>query len=68
LTVIVYVFAVYLSPLLNISGTPVHENLVMADRPWKERYQVMSYKIISRSGDEAAFRDMVNRRNRVGIR
>jgi len=48
--------------------SPVHENLVVDGRPWWERYQVMSYKIISRSGDEAAFRDMVSRCNRVGIR
>jgi len=48
--------------------SPVHENIVVAGRPWSERYQVISYKILSRSGDEAAFRDMVTRCNRVGIR
>ena len=46
----------------------MHENLVVAGRPWWERYQVMSYQIISRSGDEAAFRDMVSRCNKVGVR
>jgi hypothetical protein len=29
---------------------------------------VISYKIISRSGDEAALRDMVRRCNNVGVR
>ncbi|XP_063607949.1 alpha-amylase 4N-like [Penaeus indicus] len=37
-------------------------------RPWWERYQPVSYKIASRSGDERAFRDMVNRCNNVGVR
>jgi len=48
--------------------SPVHENLVVAGRPWWERYQVMSYRIISRSGNETAFRDMVCRCNKVGVR
>ncbi|XP_027210307.2 pancreatic alpha-amylase 2a5 [Penaeus vannamei] len=37
-------------------------------RPWWERYQPVSYKIASRSGDENAFRDMVTRCNNVGVR
>jgi alpha-amylase len=48
--------------------SPVHENLVVEGRPWWERYQVMSYQIIIRSGNEAAFRDMVTRCNTVGVR
>nr|AWU67107.1 putative alpha-amylase [Crangon crangon] len=37
-------------------------------RPWWERYQPVSYKISSRSGDEGSFRDMVARCNDVGVR
>nr|AGJ52072.1 alpha-amylase KME1 [Reticulitermes speratus] len=54
----------------GVQVSPVHENLVVTcpSRPWWERYQVISYKIISRSGNETAFRDMVTRCNNVGIR
>ena len=48
--------------------SPVNENLVMPKRPWYERYQPISYKIATRSGDEAAFKDMVKRCNAVGVR
>lgn len=37
-------------------------------RPWWERYQPISYKIETRSGDEAAFADMTRRCNAVGVR
>ena len=37
-------------------------------RPWWERYQPISYKTYSRSGDEDAFNDMVSRCNNVGVR
>ncbi|XP_044734694.1 alpha-amylase-related protein-like [Chrysoperla carnea] len=37
-------------------------------RPWWERYQVMSYKFISRSGNEQQFRNMVRRCNDAGVR
>ena len=33
-----------------------------------QRYQPVSYKIISRSGNETQFRDMVSRCNAVGVR
>ena len=48
--------------------SPVHENLVIAGRPWYERYQVMSYQILCRPGNEAAFSNMVRRCNNVGVR
>ncbi|KAG8228002.1 hypothetical protein J437_LFUL007975 [Ladona fulva] len=50
--------------------SPVHECLVVNDpyRPWWERYQVISYKIVSRSGNEDEFADMVRRCNAVGVR
>ncbi|KAJ4444270.1 hypothetical protein ANN_06062 [Periplaneta americana] len=54
----------------GVQTSPVHEYLIVTsvDRPWWERYQPMSYRIISRSGDETAFRDMVRRCNAVGVR
>jgi len=48
--------------------SPVSEYLNMSGRPWYERYQVMSYRIITRFENEAAFRDMVSRCNNVGVR
>lgn len=52
----------------GVQVSPVFENVIVTDRPWWERYQPMSYKIITRSGDEAAFLDMTTRCNAVGIR
>lgn len=48
--------------------SPPNENLIMKGRPWYERYQPISYKLISRSGNEAEFLDMTFRCNRVGVR
>ncbi|ROT77238.1 amylase I [Penaeus vannamei] len=54
------------------SGIPPTECLVAyqgdVQRPWWERYQPVSYKIVSRSGDENAFKDMITRCNNVGVR
>lgn len=36
--------------------------------PWWTRYQPVSYKLVSRSGDEAAFRDMVQRCHAAGVK
>ncbi|XP_046987688.1 alpha-amylase 2-like [Schistocerca americana] len=54
----------------GVQVSPPNEYLAIttSNRPWWERYQPVSYKIISRSGDEAAFTDMVNRCNNVGVR
>ncbi|VDK83896.1 unnamed protein product [Cylicostephanus goldi] len=38
------------------------------DMPWWVRYQPVSYKLISRSGNEEEFKDMVDRCNKVGVR
>lgn len=35
---------------------------------WWTRYQPVSYKLVSRSGDEAAFRDMVQRCHNAGVK
>jgi len=37
-------------------------------RPWWERYQPVSYRLESRSGNEQQFQDMVRRCNAVGVR
>lgn len=45
-----------------------HCLLNQAVRPWWERYQPISYKLETRSGNEAAFADMTRRCNAVGVR
>ncbi|XP_060630015.2 pancreatic alpha-amylase-like isoform X1 [Anolis sagrei] len=61
----------YLAPngFAGVQVSPPNENLVITNpwRPWWERYQPISYKLCSRSGNENAFRDMVTRCNNVGI-
>ncbi|GLV35220.1 Amylase related [Carabus blaptoides fortunei] len=54
----------------GVQTSPVHENIINQKdhRPWHERYQPVSYRIITRSGDEQQFADMVRRCNKVGIR
>lgn len=39
----------------------------MSGEPWWTRYQPVTYELTSRSGDEAAFKDMVKRCNEVGV-
>lgn len=48
--------------------SPVTENVIVTNRPWYERYQPISHKLITRSGNEAEFADMVRRCNAVGVR
>lgn len=48
--------------------SPINENAIVPKRPWFERYQPISYNIITRSGNEDDFRDMVRRCNAVGVR
>ncbi|GCC18175.1 hypothetical protein chiPu_0020738, partial [Chiloscyllium punctatum] len=54
-------------PASNLISPP-NEHIVLDDpwRPWWERYQPISYKICSRSGNEKEFIDMVTRCNNVG--
>ncbi|XP_055858833.1 alpha-amylase A-like isoform X2 [Episyrphus balteatus] len=52
----------------GVQVSPVTENAVINGRPWWERYQPISYILTTRSGNEAQFRDMVTRCNKVGIR
>jgi len=43
------------------------ENAVVKGRPWWERYQPVRYKLVTRSGDRAAFADMVARCKAAGV-
>lgn len=58
--------------ILRMQISPPTENIVYysdsANRPWWERYQPVSYNLLTRSGDEAAFQDMVARCNNAGVR
>lgn len=52
----------------GVQVSPPNENVIVAQRPWFERYQPISYKLITRSGDESEFLDMTKRCNAVGVR
>lgn len=52
----------------KLQVSPVTENVIIKGRPWWERYQPMSYKLITRSGNEIEFADMVRRCNAVDVR
>ncbi|KAL7047287.1 hypothetical protein ACKWTF_002858 [Chironomus riparius] len=58
----------------GVQVSPPTENTVITlewlstKRPWWERYQPVSYKLETRSGNEAAFADMCRRCNAVGVR
>ncbi|ODM96629.1 Alpha-amylase 2B [Orchesella cincta] len=62
----------YLGPQAfgGVQVSPPNENAVVTNpfRPWYERYQPVSYKLETRSGNEAQFADMVRRCNAVGVR
>ncbi|NXE89388.1 AMYP amylase, partial [Menura novaehollandiae] len=62
----------YLAPngFGGVQVSPPNENIVITNpnRPWWERYQPISYKLCTRSGNEQEFRDMVTRCNNVGVR
>jgi len=56
----------------GVQVSPVNENSVIyqsvVQRPWWERYQGVSFNLVTRSGDENAFKSMVARCNAVGVR
>ncbi|GIL16826.1 MAG: alpha-amylase [Oligoflexia bacterium] len=59
----------YLGPngFSAVQVSPPQEHLVLDGHPWWERYQPVSYKLISRSGNEDQFRQMVQRCARAGV-
>lgn len=52
----------------GVQVSPVNENVIVQPRPWWERYQPISYKLETRSGNEADFLNMTTRCNAVGVR
>jgi alpha-amylase len=55
----------------GVQVSPPSENTIISlsgNRPWWERYQPISYTLITRSGSQAAFADMTRRCNAVGVR
>ena len=62
----------YFMRIRFLQVSPINDYIIIMQntvkRPWWERYQPVSYKIASRSGDETAFKSMVDRCNAVGVR
>lgn len=55
----------------GVQTSPPNENIVWSqngERTWWEIYQPVSYELTTRHGDEAAFKDMIQRCNKVGVR
>ncbi|XP_050415125.2 alpha-amylase [Patella vulgata] len=55
----------------GVQVSPANEHVMVTKeypRPWWERYQPVSYKLTSRSGNEDQFKDMVQRCKKVGVR
>lgn len=52
----------------GVQVSPVNECAALVNRPWYERYQPVSYKIMTRSGNVQQFADMVHRCNKAGVR
>jgi alpha-amylase len=52
----------------GVQTSPANENAIVNGRPWYERYQPMSYILETRSGNEAEFKEMVERCRKAGVR
>lgn len=52
----------------GVQISPPSENIIIPNRPWWERYQPISYKLVTRSGNEEDFAEMTRRCNKVGVR
>lgn len=52
----------------GVQISPPNENSVIKNRPWWERYQPISYRLVTRSGNQTEFTEMTRRCNGVGIR
>lgn len=52
-----------------VQVSPPQEHIVLPEQgyPWWQRYQPVSYQLISRSGDRQAFLEMVERCQRAGV-
>ena len=60
----------YTCQYLFYQVSPPSENAVVTDpnRPWWERYQPVSYNLVTRSGNAQEFQDMVETCNKHGVR
>jgi len=61
----------FLGPMgyCGVQVSPPNEHMVDSQwQPWWQRYQPVSYKLQSRSGNENLFKQMVERCNNVGVR
>ncbi|XP_037031656.1 alpha-amylase 2-like isoform X2 [Bradysia coprophila] len=52
----------------GVQVSQVNENIIIKGRPWCERLQPMSFKILTRSGNSHEFLDMTRRCEKVGVR
>lgn len=52
----------------GVQTSVANENVIISGRPWYERYQPMSFKLETRSGNEKEFREMVVRCRNAGVR
>ncbi|XP_055383835.1 alpha-amylase 1-like [Condylostylus longicornis] len=52
----------------GVQLSPVNENVIIKNRPWYERYQPISYKLITRSGNREDLQNMIQRCNAAGVR
>jgi len=50
-----------------VQVSPPNEHAIFPDRPWYERYQPVSYNLISSGGNEIEFADMVRRCKNAGV-
>lgn len=50
-----------------VQVSPPQEHLKWENSPWWERYQVISYDLISRSGNELEFKNMISRCEKAGV-
>ncbi|XP_068605416.1 alpha-amylase-like [Brachionichthys hirsutus] len=53
----------------GVQISPPNEHIVLNEpwRPWWQRYQPISHKLCSRSGNETELKDMITRCNNVGV-
>lgn len=51
-----------------VQVSPVTENAILEGRPWHERYQPVSYNLMTRSGNEEQFINMVKSCNNAKVR
>lgn len=50
-----------------VQVSPPQEHVVVSDQPWWQRYQPVSYQLVSRSGNRAQFAEMIERCAAAGV-